>query len=165
MTLDFGALDELLDLPGVEFTWAGVPYRVEPPTAAVGLWCERIAAVVGPLRAATTDEEITAAAARIEQVPTLDDGLTLQERVLGATYARLVANGVNHVTIREIGAMVFTWIVAGDEAATRYLKAGGRPEAGSRAERRAASKRSRRTGKASKTRSRGSTSGTTSRRT
>lgn len=163
MTADFGALDELFD-PGLTFTLRGMQYRIDPPTAEVGLWCERIAQIAGGVKGAKTDAEMQAAVARIEKLPQLDDDdLSLPQRVLGRAYDELVANEVDHAWVKLISMAAFIWIVGDEDAARRYLQSGGRPE--SEAPNRQARRASRSTGGATKTRKPASTSGTRSRKT
>lgn len=165
----FTALDQYFD-PGL--TLADVPVRdgtlreyvIPLPSAELGLWCQRAAQAAGLIDAASTDEEARAAVARVEALPELDGDLTLSERTLGAAYAQMMADGVSHPHIQFCGATAYVWIIGGEEAAERYWKAGGRPEArgpGNRAERRASGKTS--TGVETGARSQASTTGTTSR--
>lgn len=158
MTADFGALDDLFD-PGLTFKLRGVQYRIDPPSAEVGLWCERIAQIAGGVKGAKTDAEMQAAMARVEALPQLDGAdLSLAQRTLGPTYDELVGNGVDHAWIKLISMAAFIWIVGDEEAARRYLESGGRPE--SEAPNRQARRASRSTGGATKTRKPASTSGT-----
>ncbi len=162
MSTDFGALDALFS-PGIDFTLKGTKYTIEPPSAQVGLWCERVAQVAGGVRAAETEDDMAAAVARIEALPTLDDGeLTMAQRVLGDLYTRLVDDGINHAWIKLIANAAFFWIVIDEDAARRYIEAGGRPEA--MAPNRAARRQSPATGGAAKTRKPASSSGTRSRK-
>ncbi len=163
MTTRLGDLDEFFD-PGLELTVAGRPYRIDPPSAEVGLWCERVAMAAGGVREAKTEAEMKAAMARVEDVPDLGDhNMSLAQRVLGPTYAQLVDDDVDHHRVRFIGATAFIWIISGEDDASRYWQSGGRPEAP--APNRAARRATTSTAAASTTRSRGSTSGTKSRRT
>lgn len=164
MSVDLGALDEYFD-PGLKFTLRGQEYTIAPPSAEVGLWCERLAQIAGGVRGAKSEEDLRAALARVEKMPQLDgDDLSLQQRVLGPTYDQLVADSVDFAWVRLITMAAFAWIVSGDEeAALRYLRAGGRPEA--QAPNRAARRASRSTGGATTTKPRASSSGTRSRKT
>lgn len=164
MTTRFGELNEFFD-PGLEFTIAGKPYRIDPPSAEVGVWCHRVAIVAGGVNRAKTDAEIAAAVERVQALPDeLPEGKdTVEQVVLGDTYDRLVADGVDHARIRFLFQVAMTWVVHGEDMAAELWNTGGRPEAQApnRADRRA----SRSTGVAGSTRRRGSTSGTTSRPT
>ena len=163
----FGDLDDFLsgdNAPGLLLTIAGRAYSVPPPSAQVGLWCERIAATAGQVRQATTDAEMAAVAERVEQLPTLPGDATFPERVLGTAYPAMVADGVDHIRLRIAAMTAFLWIVGGDEAAERFWSSGGRPEAlgpDNRADRRASTT----TAGAPTTRQPGSTSGTSPRNT
>lgn len=165
MSTDFGALDEFFE-PGLRFTLKGKEYVVDPPSATVGLWCERMAEIAGGVRVAETEEQMRSVMARIEKLPRLDDDdLTLSQRTLGATHDQLVADGISHPWIKLLGQTAFIWIVSTEDAARRFIEAGGRPEsqAPNRAARRA-SKASRATGGATATRKPASSSGTSSRK-
>ncbi|MBN1172128.1 MAG: hypothetical protein JXA67_08130 [Micromonosporaceae bacterium] len=148
------------DEPGLELIIGGRVYTVPPPDAATGLWCQRVTVAAGHLRAAATEAEASAAAARIDQIADLDGDLTLPERVLGPAHAAMVAGGVDHARLRIAAMTALLWIVSGDEAAEAYWTSGGRPEAlrpaDNRAERRASSS----TGGAATTKPLASTSGT-----
>jgi hypothetical protein len=161
MTAKFGELDDFFS-PGLEFTVAGRPYTVAPPSGEVGLWCERVAIAAGGVREAKTDAEIAAAMERVTALPQLPGDLTLAQRVLGETHQKLIDDGVDHHRIKFVGATAYVWIVVDEEAALKYWQSGGRPEAA--APNRAA-RRSKSTGAASSTRRRGSTSGTSSPKT
>ncbi len=156
--------------PGL--TLGGVPgrdgsereYVVPLPDAELGLWCQLLAEAGGRIHAASTEEEMQAAIGRIEALPELKgDDLTLAQRTLGAAYQAMMADGVSHPHIQYCGATAYAWIVGGEEAAERYWKSGGRPEAWgpvpNRADRRAGRTS---TGAAGGTRTPASTSGTTS---
>jgi hypothetical protein len=137
----FSDLDEILvgeDEPGLILTIGGRPYTIPPPSAAVGLWCERMIATAGVTRSSTATEVEVAAA--MQRVPDLGDDATVPERLLGPAYAEMTAAGVDHIRMRIATMTVMMWIVAGDEVAERFWRAGGRPEQqgpNNRAERRA----------------------------
>lgn len=128
----FADLDQYLAgdaAPGLVLTIAGHAYQVPPPSAEVGLWCERIATTAGQVRQATTDAEMASAADRVEQLPTLPGDATFPERVLGSAYAAMVADEVDHIRLRIAAMTAWLWIVSGDDAAERFWTSGGRPEA------------------------------------
>lgn len=162
----FADLDDFLigdAAPGLVLTIAGHQYAVPPPSAEVGLWCERAATAAGAVQTAATDAEVAAAAAQVEQLPELPGELTLPERLLTVPiHAAMVANGVDHVRIRIATMTTWVWIVAGEERAQAYWEAGGRPEALRPAMNRAQRRASSSTGGASTTSSPDSTSGTRS---
>lgn len=161
----FGELDRYLD-PGLDLTVRGTVYTVPLPSAALGLWCQRIAQAAGAIRTAETPDEVRAAIQQIEALPELDGTMTLPERVLGDMYGQLVADKVEHPYIQFCGETAYIWIVNGEEAARRHWESGGRPEAGGPANRkeRRASTRTTGTDAASGTKQPASTSGTNSRR-
>jgi hypothetical protein len=158
----FKDLDDLFD-PGLELPIGGKVYRVEPPSAELGLWCEHMLVCGTELQRASTDEEIEAVVTRLDKPPG-DESKSIQARVLGAAYEEMVADGVSWPKIKHAGNTAYVWIVMGEEAAARYWTSVGRPEAvaPNRAARRATSKS---TGAASGTRRRASTSGTSSPKT
>lgn len=161
MSADFRALDEVFS-PGITFRARGRPYTIEPPSAEVGLWCQRLAQAAGVLRAAESDTELAAAMERVGELPDLPDDLTMPQRVLGPLWQQLVDAGVDHVSIRHVALTAFAWVVADEDAARRYWDSGGHPE---RLAPNRASRRSTSTGAESTTPNRGSSSGTTSHRT
>jgi hypothetical protein len=160
-----GDLDEYFS-PGLTLTVRGQKYVVPLPNAELGLWCQRMARAAGAISAADTEQEMAAAVARVNALPELKGDLTLQQRVLGTAYDEMMADDVPHHFVEFCGATAYIWIIGGEEAATRYWQAGGRPEAMrpmNRQERRAAAKKATggsRTAAAGGTRSQASTSGT-----
>lgn len=164
-------LEDLSDYfaPGLVLTVLGREYTVPLASAELGLWCRLVAQATGQLDAASSEEEIRAAAERIEALPELPGGgeQTLAQRVLGEVYHQMVADKVPDPYVEYCGVTAYLWIVAGEEAAAKWWRSGGRPEAlrpGNRADRRAAAKTGgSRTAGAGKTRSAASTSGTRSR--
>lgn len=160
---DFGSVDEVLaDERGIDFTARGRPYTIRPPTALVGLWCERLASAAGMVSAAKTDGELADAMRRVGEIPDLPGDLTMPQRVLGQLWQQLADDGIDHVTVRHIALTAFAWAVADKDAASRYWSSGGHPE---RLAPNRASRRSPSTGAESTTPGRGSTSGTNSPRT
>lgn len=162
MSTQFADLDAVFS-PGIRFSIAGRPYTILPPSAEVGLWCQRLAQAAGVLRAAETDAELAAAMEQIGEVPDLPGDLTMPQRVLGPLWQQLADDGVDHARIRFVALTAFAWVIGDEDAARRYWDSGGRPEAvaPNRATRRAAATAA--TGAASMTPSRGSGSGTRSR--
>ncbi|EEP73500.1 hypothetical protein MCAG_03827 [Micromonospora sp. ATCC 39149] len=162
-------LDDLTEYfaPGLTLTVRGREYAVPLATAELGLWCRLVAQVTGQVHAASTEEEIRAAADRIEALPELPGGseLTLAQRVLGDVYGQMVADQVPDPYVEYCGVTAYLWIVAGEDAAARWWRSGGRPEAAgpaNRADRRAAQRKTS-TAEATATPSPASTSGTSSR--
>lgn len=167
MGAKFGDLDDYWS-PGLTLTVRGKEYTLPLPSAELGLWCRRVAAVAGEVNAAAGTEEIQAAVQAVEALPELPGGrnITLQERVLGDVYQQMVGDAVPDPYIQFCGATAYLWIIAGEDAAQRYWTSGGRPEApgpANRAERRATGQKTRTAGAAA-TPSPASTSGTTTRR-
>lgn len=167
----FQDLDGYFD-PGLTLTVKGKEYVLPLPSAELGLWCRRIAQTAGEVDAASTREEIEAAAeranARIEVLPELPGDLTFPERVLGDAYQQMVADGVPDPYIEFCATTAYIWIIADEDTAERYWTSGGRPESvarGNRAERRAAARSGRTsTGGDAATHTPASTSGTSSRK-
>jgi hypothetical protein len=152
-----------LEVPGAD----GVEreYVIPLASAELGLWCQMVAELAGEITKASTAEEIQAVTARIDELPD-PDSRTMAQRTLGDAYDRMTADGVSHAHIQYCGATAYAWIVGGEEAAERYWKSGGHPEAprpANRQERRAAGRTS--TAAAAATPRPGSTSGTRSQKT
>ncbi|RGC68420.1 hypothetical protein C5N14_13620 [Micromonospora sp. MW-13] len=164
MGAKLGDLDEYWS-PGLTLTVRGREYVVPLASAELGLWCRRLAQITGDVHTASTEEEMRAAVERIEALPELPGGpdLSLPERVLGPVYQQMADAGVEDPYIQFCGQTGYIWIIGGEEAAERFWKSGGRPEAlspANRQERRAAGRSS--TGAAGATRTPASTSGTRS---
>lgn len=165
MGLKLTDLDEYFS-PGLTLTVLGREYTVPLPSAELGLWCRRMAIATGEITQASTEAEIQAAVERVNAVPELEGDLSLPERVLGETYAAMVAAKVPDPYIQYCGMTAYVWIISDEETAARWWQSGGRPESlarTNRATRRAATKTGgSRTAGAGKTRSAASTSGTKS---
>jgi hypothetical protein len=171
----FEDLDEFFS-PGLTLTVRGQEYTLPLPSAGLGLWCRRIAAVAGEVTAASTDAEMSAATARANEraqelphPPGSDDDLSFEELILGDTYAAMVADEVPDPYVQFCAQTGYVWIIAGEDAAGQFWRAGGRPEVRepeNRAGRRAAKKATPKTSTAAArvTRPPVSTSGTSSRR-
>lgn len=167
----FDDLDQYLN-PGLELTVRGKVYTVPLPSAALGLWCRRMAQSAGEVTAATSDEELRAAGeravARAKTLPPLPgEDLTFEERMLGDTYAEMLADEVPDPYVLFCAQTVYIWIIGGEAAAEKFWTSGGRPEAagpGNRAQRRAARRGGTSTAEAATTPPPASTSGTTSHR-
>lgn len=161
----FGDLDEYWS-PGLTLTVCGREYVLPLPSGELGLWCRRVAAVAGEVNAASTEQEIAAAVAAVEEIPELPGRLTLHERVLGNVYQMMLRDEVPDPYIQFCGQTGYIWIIGGEEAAERYWTSGGRPEAmrpANRQTRRAQTRAGKTsTAAAAGTRSRASTSGTKS---
>jgi hypothetical protein len=160
----FQDLDRYYD-PGLTLTVLGREYVLPLPSAELGLWCRRVVQIVGDVTAASSDEDMQAAARRTETLPELPGDLTLQERVLGPVYQQMIDDGVPDPYLQFAAETAYFWIAYGADVAKRYWESGGRPKprgpAPYRADRRATQKTS--TGEGSETKSQGSTSGTSSR--
>lgn len=161
---------------------AGVPgrdkversYPIPLASAELGLWCRLVAQTTGTISEDSTEEELREAAAAIEALPDLPGGkhLTLSQRMLGSAYAAMVADGVADPYIEYCGITAYFYVLGGEQAASRWWRSGGRPEAlspaANRAQRRAAKKApakatgGSRTAGATATPSRGNSSGTKS---
>ncbi|GAA3455874.1 hypothetical protein GCM10018962_77080 [Dactylosporangium matsuzakiense] len=171
----FAELDEFFS-PGLTLTVRGREYVVPLPSAELGLWCRRIAAVAGDVTAASTEAEMAAAAARANErakelpTPPGDEDLSFEQLLLGTAYDAMAADDVADPYVQFCAQTTYVWIIAGEDAAAQFWHAGGRPEArepDNRAGRRAAAKTTGRktsTAAGSATRRPASTSGTSSRR-
>lgn len=170
----FGNLDQYLD-PHLTLALKGKDgqerdYLIPLPSAELGLWCRRIAQTAGEVTAASSDEELRQAgdraAARAKDLPVLDGDLSFDERLLGSAYPQMITDGVADPYVMFAAKTVYVWIIAGEEGAERWWRAGGRPEAPSpanRQERRALQRTGgSRTAEAGGTNAPRSTSGTTS---
>lgn len=171
MATELGDLGDFFD-PGLAFRALGKRYVVPLPSGELGVWCQLMDKAARSLKFATTSEEVAAAVDRINALPPMkDDDLTLPQRVLGLVHAELIADGVPHHFIEFAGALAYTWIVHGEEAAEQFYKVGGRrPEEkrpANRAARRAAKKTTggSRTAAVARTPRAASSSGTRSRTT
>lgn len=164
----FGDLDEYWS-PGLTLTVRGREYVLPLPSGELGLWCRRVASVAGEVNAASTEDEVAAAVAAIDEIPELPGKLTLHERVLGDVYQQMLDDEVPDPYIVFCGQTAYVWILAGEERAEAFWTSGGRPEAmrpANRQERRAQTRAGKTsTAAAAATKSRASTSGTRSPRT
>jgi len=170
MATELGELGDFLD-PGLALKINGKRYVVPLPSAEVGLWCQLTIEAAGTIKASDSKEEIAAAVARVNAMPQSKDKVTLAQRLLGPVHAEMLADQAPHHLVQFAGEIAWVWIIGGEEAAERYYRAGGRPEAmrpTNRQERRAAPKKAAggsRTGAGAKTPSAASGSGTRSRTT
>lgn len=144
-------------------------YAIPLASAELGLWCRLVAQTTGTINDESSEEELKEAAAAIEALPDLPGGkhLTLSQRVLGSAYDQMVADKVPDAVVEYCGMTVYFYILGGEQAASRWWRSGGRPEAprpGNRAQKRAAKKATggSRTAAATGTRKPASTSGTKS---
>src|SRR5688572_7523400 len=111
MALDLGDLNAFLD-PGMSFSWDGVPYKVPPVSAELGIWGKKVAS----LRDGTA-EEIAAAAAEIGPPP-IPEGQTEEEAFLSPGLVKqLTANKVPFEVITHLAGTVYAQIVGGDKFA------------------------------------------------
>lgn len=170
----FGDLDQYLD-PHLTLAFKGRDgverdYLIPLPSAELGLWCRRIAETAGEVTAASTDEELREAAdraaKRVEGLPALDRDKSFEEQLLGDAFPAMIRDGVADPYVMFAAKTVYVWIIAGEEGAERWWRAGGRPEGVSPANRqeRRAQRRTggNRTAEAGVTSALASTSGTTS---
>lgn len=135
MGVQLGDLDSYLD-DGLSFQAKGADgevreYEVPAPSAALGLWCQRAAELVGRAITVTTAEDLdnlTTKSARLPSPPG-DEDLTWSQRMLGVDlHSRLLADGVSHHVVEFAGHLAFVWIVSGEEAAALFAQSGGRPQ-------------------------------------
>ncbi|ROO51079.1 hypothetical protein EDC02_5943 [Micromonospora sp. Llam0] len=133
---EFSGLTSYFD-PGLIL--AGVPgrdkversYPIPLASAELGLWCRLVAQTTGTISEDSTEDELREAAAAIEALPDLpgDKHLTLSQRMLGTAYAAMVADGVADPYIEYCGMCAYFYVLGGDQAAARWWRSGGRPEA------------------------------------
>lgn len=167
MATRLAELDQVFE-PGLTLTVLGREYVVPLPSAALGVWCQRVATLASDAHNATTDEEVAAVAERMQNLPKLDDrDLTLAQRLLGPVHDQMVADRVPHPYVEFCGRTAYVWVIGDEERAADYWNSGGRPEAlrpGNRAQRRAEAKAGGTSTAAARTTKRqASTSGTKSR--
>lgn len=147
-------------------------YVIPLPSSELGLWCRRIAEVAGNISATATAAELREAGerarARVESLPKLPGDASFDERLLGHALKQMMADGVPDPYVQFAAQVVYVWIIAGEEGAERFWKAGGRPPAEgpvpNRADRRATRHGGTSTAEAAATRKAASGSGTKSRR-
>lgn len=126
MAGNFGALDELLD-ESIELPVPSVShpdrktYRIESPGAKDGLFIQRL--TTAAVQLVEGGENIDTEA--------LDDGeeRELFQRLLGATFAEMVEDGVKWVWMRHAALTVLMWVSSGMETAEKFWAAAGNPEA------------------------------------
>lgn len=119
-------------------------YVIPEPSAELGLWCQGVAQLYGQVDAASTADEIEAAVKALNDLPDLENGLTLGQKLMGSAYEAMMADGVTHPTISYCAGTVYAWIVGGENAAERFWRRGGQGEAegpANRATRRQAAKK------------------------
>jgi hypothetical protein len=170
----FTDLDQLWD-NALELPIRGVTYRIEDPSAEIGLYCRRLWETSFEVAAAQKDgseDQVAAARAAVEKFaalpppPGIPEGVELWQHLLGAEHDRMVAAGLPPGMIRHAGQTAIAWVAGGDDLAKSYWLSAGRPnaEALSRAARRANQRSSSRsTGAATATRTPVSSSTTSSR--
>lgn len=123
--------------PGLTLTVLDKEYVLPLASAELGLWCRLVAQAAGDVNAASTDDEVQAALARVEALPELPGGkdVTLPERVLGNVYQQMVWDKVPDPYIQFCGSTAYIWVLAGTDKAAEFWTSGGRPEARSPANR------------------------------
>ncbi|MEU1883432.1 hypothetical protein ABZ470_39515 [Streptosporangium sp. NPDC020072] len=113
----FKDLDDFFD-DSLPLPVGGKTYRIPPPSAEVGLYCQRLA-----------EAGVAAASGKDVSEANLDDAneLELYGKVLGPVYDQLVADGVSWPRIKHVAVTAFLWIVGNDDAAAAFWEQG--PEA------------------------------------
>jgi hypothetical protein len=144
----FRDLDELFD-DTLALPIGGKTYLVPAPTAALGLYCQRLLAAGFAAVGGRTPEGAA---------PVLDDDgeRDLYQRCLATAYDEMLADGISWPKIRRAGVTAFLWTAQGEELAVAYWS-------GSPPELPAPTSTSLDTAAVRSTRKRGSTSGTRSR--
>ncbi|SDL73099.1 hypothetical protein SAMN05421874_12822 [Nonomuraea maritima] len=148
----FKDLDEFFD-PTLPLPVGGKTYVIPPPSAEVGLLCQRLmqAGVAAHSGQAVDAEGLNQLA---EVVLDDDQEKDLYQRILGPVWDQLIADKVAWPKILHVGQTALIWIAAGMEPAAKHWESGsamGEAEAPTRT---AASA-------ATSTRTRGSATGTT----
>lgn len=135
MATKFQDLDNFFD-SALELPIGGKVYRIESPTAEVGLYVQRL------MEAAAWINDGQLPPGEAPKLK-LDDNeeVNLYETVMGAAMAEMQTDGVPWAKIMLAAQTAFIWIGAGDAAAEAFWTSGGDPkavsiQANNRAERR-----------------------------
>lgn len=110
--MPFADLQEFFD-PTLRLPIGGKEYVVPSPDAKTGVWCQRLltTGVFAASGAEVTDSDL--AAIQLDD----DQERNLYQRVLGAAFEEMVADGVPWEMVRHAGATAFMWVASGREAA------------------------------------------------
>ncbi|GAA4600341.1 hypothetical protein GCM10023194_81410 [Planotetraspora phitsanulokensis] len=151
---NFRDLDEFFD-PTLKLPVGGKTYVIQPPSAEVGLLCQRLmqASIAHESGQDVDGEGLN----KLAQVVLDDDQeRDLYQRILGATFDELVADGVDWAKVQHVGTTALVWVAAGEDAAAKIWEdRSGEAAAPNRATRRSTAAAAR------STRSRGSATTTT----
>ncbi|MEV6033565.1 hypothetical protein AB0L65_20590 [Nonomuraea sp. NPDC052116] len=147
----FKDLDSFFD-PTLKLPVGGKTYVIPPPSAEVGLLCQRLMHASMAVQAGQdVDEDGLNQLA--ETVLDDDQEKDLYQRILGPAWDELLADQVVWPKIQHIGQTALIWVAAGLEAAGKHWESGPTGEAEAPARTEASAARS--------TRSRGSATTTT----
>ncbi|GAB2918716.1 hypothetical protein ACFMQL_20565 [Nonomuraea fastidiosa] len=149
--MPFKDLDEFFD-PTLKLPVGGKTYVIPPPSAEVGLLCQRLmhASLTAQSGQQVDEEGLNQLA---ELVFDDEQEKDLYRTILGPVWDELLADGVVWPKIQHIGQTALVWVAAGMEAAAQHWEAGPVGEAAAPTRTAAAAAKS--------TRARGSASGTT----
>ena len=127
MAAAFKDLDEFFD-PTLKLPVGGKMYVVPPPSAEVGLLCQRLMqASIAAQAGQTVDEDGLNELAQL----VLDDEQEkdLYQTILGSVWEELLANKVSWPAIQHVGQTALIWVAAGLEAAAKHWESGPEGEA------------------------------------
>ncbi|MEV6154914.1 hypothetical protein AB0L53_31695 [Nonomuraea sp. NPDC052129] len=151
MAAAFKDLDSFFD-PTLKLPVGGKTYVVPPPSAEVGLLCQRLmqASIAAQAGQAVDEDGLNELA---EVVLNDEQEKDLYQTILGAAWDELLADKVAWPKVQHVGQTALIWVAAGLEAAAKHWESGpmGEAEAPTRTEASAAKS----------TRSRGSATTTT----
>lgn len=117
----FQDLDEFFD-SSLRLPIRGVEYVIESPDAETGLWAQRLleTAVKAKRNGGELDETDA------EKLVLSDaDERSMYERLLGAAFDQMVADGVPWEYLKHAGVTALMWAAGNVEAAEKYWASGG----------------------------------------
>lgn len=119
--MGFKDLDEFLK-PYIELPIGGKVYKVMSVDAATGLWCQRMMHVATTAYAGLEVSEADAGSLVLDD----DQERNLYQRVLGATYDEMVADGLPWEWIKHAGTTAFMWAAGNREQAEAFWASRGK---------------------------------------
>ncbi len=127
MATAFKDLDEFFD-PTLKLPVSGKTYVVPPPSAEVGLLCQRLmqASIAAQAGQAVDEDGLNELAQLV-----LDDKQEkdLYQTILGLVWDELLADKVSWPAIQHVGQTALIWVAAGLEAAAKHWESGPEGEA------------------------------------
>lgn len=115
---------ELLE-PWLDLPIRGKTYRFDAVDIETGLWCTEIHRIATIQRAGGELTEADAQRLHLDD----DEERDFVERLLGDTYAQVVADKVPWEYVKLVSRVMFTWTIYNREQALELWERGGRPEA------------------------------------